>query len=99
MTYSLKKGWLIAIEGIDGAGKTTLVNNLQSYYENKDYKCSKFKEPTDGQYGKKIKELALYGRDSYTAMDEMLLFLEDRKENRRNNLEPSLKRKEIVFFR
>jgi dTMP kinase len=98
MTALLKKGLLIAIEGIDGAGKTTLVKNLQYFYENKGFPCSRFKEPTDGKYGQKIRELANYGRQSVTAEDEMKLFLEDRKENRTLNLEPAIKRKEIVFL-
>jgi dTMP kinase len=98
MASLLKKGLLIAIEGIDGAGKTTLVKNLQSYYENKGFPCSRFKEPTDGYYGQKIRELAKHGRDSVTVEEEMNLFLEDRKENRKQNLEPSINRNEIVFL-
>lgn len=98
MSKLLKKGLLIAVEGIDGAGKTTLVKNLKSYYENKGFPCSKFKEPTEGYYGQQIRALAQYGRESVSPEEEMNLFLEDRKENKLQNLEPAIKRKELVFL-
>ena len=58
--YKLERGILIAIEGIDGAGKTTLVNKLEFHYTSKGYDCVKYKEPTDGKYGQQIKHLSSY---------------------------------------
>lgn len=96
--YILKKGVLIAIEGIDGAGKTTMVQRLSEHFRRQHYKVSSFKEPTNGKYGKIIKDLAQNGRDGLTALEEMELFLKDRKENRYKNIEPALQNNEIVFM-
>lgn len=96
--YVLNRGVLIAIEGIDGAGKTTMVTRLKDYFSRKQFQVSNFKEPTDGQYGQEIKRLAREGRENITPEEEMKLFLEDRKENREKNIEPALERKEIVIM-
>lgn len=96
--YKLKRGMLIAIEGIDGAGKTTLVNKLVFHYREQGYSCVKFKEPTDGKYGQQIKQLADQGRDSVSPEEEMYLFLKDREENRIKNIEPALSNNKLVIL-
>lgn len=97
MNKELSKGFFIAVEGIDGAGKTTLVNNLRNYYQNKGYKVSTTKEPTDGEYGKTIKRLASQGRENFSARDEFELFLKDREEDCKRNIIPAIERKEIII--
>jgi dTMP kinase len=94
----LTKGILIAIEGIDGAGKTTVVKKLSELFTRKHYQVSTFKEPTDGKYGQIIRNLAQNGRENTTVLEEMNLFLLDRKENCANNILPALNRNEIVIL-
>ena len=72
---------LIAFEGIDGAGKSTQAGLLHDYLLERGYNPLITKEPTDGPYGRRIKELALRGRDGIDAEEEYLLFLNDRKEH------------------
>ncbi len=96
--YILKRGVLIAIEGIDGAGKTTMVRRLYDQFSRIHYKVSSFKEPTDGKYGQKIKKLAQDGRDNISVEEEMQLFLLDRKEDCEKNIKPALDRNEIVLM-
>ncbi len=94
---TLKRGLLIIIEGIDGAGKTTQVKLLAEYFRKRGYLVSTFKEPTDGQYGRLIKEISKNGRKNITPKDELELFIKDRKEDIKFNIKPSLDKKEIVI--
>ncbi len=93
----LNKGILIALEGIDGAGKTTQVMKLKNYYQGLGFRVSVFKEPTDGYYGKQIRKLAKSGRN-VSPQEEFELFLRDRIEDCELNIVPALKRKELIFI-
>jgi len=94
----LKKGIFIAIEGIDGAGKTTQVNMIKNEFQKRGFPVSIFKEPTDSKYGKLIKEIAIKGRDNIAPKDELQLFIKDRIFDCKTNILPALKRKELVIL-
>jgi len=95
--YQLKKGILIAIEGIDGAGKTTQVTMLREYYQRFSIPVTTLKEPTSGEFGQKIKQLAMHGRHK-TAEEELELFINDRIEDCEKNIAPALKKNELVIM-
>jgi dTMP kinase len=86
----LKKGVLIAVEGIDGAGKTTQVRLLKERLCSLSFEAVVFKEPTDGVFGQRIREIAQHGRDGVSAEEEFQLFLKDRVEDVQKNLQPKL---------
>ncbi len=94
----LKKGILIAIEGIDGAGKTTQAKNLLDALKKEGYDAVYFKEPTAGQWGLKIRDIALNGRDHITADDELNYFIFDRREDVKENIGPALRSNKIVIM-
>lgn len=94
----LKRGILIAIEGIDGAGKTTQSIILLDKLSKSGYPVVRFHEPTDGLWGKKIKDLAMIGRRETNVETELEFFYFDRLEDVKNNVEPSLKNKKIVIM-
>lgn len=96
--YKLSKGIFIAIEGIDGAGKTTQVTRLKEHFSRKGFSISTFKEPTEGQFGQMIREIAMKGRHFYTPKEELKLFILDRKEDLDKNILPALKREELVIM-
>ena len=87
---------LIAIEGIDGAGKTTQVQMLRSAFEKIGVAPIVSKEPTDGKWGKLIKESATSGRLSPD--DELSAFINDRTEHVQTLVGPALERREIVIL-
>ena len=89
-------GLLIAVDGIDGAGKTTQVNALVEVLSRSglDVVCSK--EPTNGQFGSKLRESAQKGRLSLE--DELELFLADRKEHVETLIRPSLEVGKVVIL-
>ncbi len=44
---------LIAVEGIDGAGKTTIAEYIAELLRNRGCRVKVFKEPGNSEYGKK----------------------------------------------
>jgi dTMP kinase len=86
---------LIAIEGIDGAGKTTQVNLLRDALERVEPVVTS-KEPTNGPWGRIIKESATAGRLS--PEDELTAFLNDRTEHVTNLVRPALEQGRIVIL-
>ena len=94
----LRKGLLIAIEGIDGAGKTTQANMLYERLKKKGFCVVLSKEPTDSIYGKKIKKLAQKGRDQLTSDEEYRLFINDRRIHVENLIKPALEENSIVIL-
>ena len=94
----LKHGILIAIEGIDGAGKTTQSHMLTEKLNEEGYSAIFLHEPTNGQWGQKIKELAKNGRHGITPEEEVDLFYKDRIEDVEKNINPNIKEKKIIVI-
>jgi dTMP kinase len=94
----LKRGIIIAFEGIDGAGKTTQASRLCERLDKSRYSVVLLHEPTGGEWGKKIAELAKNGRDKTDPKTEFEFFYCDRIEDVRKNIAPSLKEKKIVVM-
>ena len=93
----LKRGFLVVLEGIDGCGKTTQAQMLVDQLSRKGYETAFFKEPTEGQWGKLIKEKASR-QDGLTPEQEFNLFQKDREENVEINIKPALKEKKVVVL-
>jgi len=93
---NLQKGLLIVFEGIDGTGKSTQIDLLAQYLIDRNYPVVKTREPTDGQYGMKIREL-YSNRNAFSKEEELALFLDDRKEHVEKLIRPSLSENKIVL--
>jgi len=93
----LKKGLFIVLEGIDGTGKTTQSLLLKSRIESRGIPVTCVREPTDGPWGQKIREIALNGRKNITPEQELEYFINDREEDVRDNIQPALDRNEVVI--
>lgn len=88
-------GALIAIEGIDGAGKTTQSRRLAEALTADGYEVVRTHEPTDGPWGRRIRASGETGRLS--PQEEFEAFLEDRREHVRDLLIPSLDAGRVVL--
>lgn len=93
----LKKGVLIVIEGIDGAGKTTQAKILLDKLLDEGIDAVYFREPSDSRWGRKIKEKAAKP-DSLSPEEELDLFQKDRRENVEKNLKPAIEEKRVVIL-
>lgn len=92
----LSQGLLIAFEGIDGSGKTTQAKDVSRELEAMGFEALYLREPTDGPFGRRLRELMVAGREAVEPMEEFRLFLADREEDVRLNIAPALKRGAIV---
>ena len=91
-----KRGRLIVVEGIDGAGKSTQVKRLAAELRRDGRSLVESREPTDGPWGRKIRASAAAGRMSLD--DELHAFVEDRKEHVATVIGPALARGDVVVL-
>lgn len=89
-------GLLVAIEGIDGAGKTTLAASLEQHFRGKGVAVVASKEPTQGVWGQALRETAQSGRLS--PQRELELLLLDRREHVDTLIQPALQRGALVLL-
>ncbi|MDY6842494.1 MAG: dTMP kinase [Thermodesulfobacteriota bacterium] len=92
----LEKGILLAFEGIDGSGKTTQAKILYDTLRSKGYATVLTKEPTDGKWGRMIREVITGGRGEISPEEELALFINDRKEHVEREVKPALLQKSII---
>lgn len=93
---TIRPGKLIVFEGIDGTGKSTQIKLLKDHLENQGYQVVATYEPTNGVYGRKIREL-YQNRQDCTPQEELELFILDRKEHVDTILLPALTSGRIVL--
>ncbi|MBU1234807.1 MAG: dTMP kinase [Proteobacteria bacterium] len=91
-----RTGLLIVFEGTDGTGKSTQLQLLAQALRDKGWPVLITYEPTDGVYGKQIRELYAH-RDTVSREEELNLFLADRREHVEQLLTPALKSGKIVL--
>jgi dTMP kinase len=92
----MPEGILVAVEGIDGAGKTTQVRLLAEVLRDAGQDVLTSKEPTDGPHGRRIRASALSGRLS--PEEELDEFIKDREEHLRTKIRPALAAGKIVIL-
>ena len=90
------RGLLISVEGIDGTGKTTQVQLLRKWFEERGRKAVALKEPTEGPFGKEISRRASAG--ALSPGEELRLFMRDREEDVRDRILPALKAGSVVIM-
>jgi len=92
----LDKGYLIAIEGIDGSGKTTIAKKIVEWLNEKNIKALYTSEPTRSPIGLLIKDKIISAEKRQDARIEALLFAADRLWHVINEIIPSLSKNIIV---
>ena len=95
-TKKLQRGFFIVFEGLDGSGKSTQAFLLKEFLCQEGYDAILLREPTEGAWGKKIRDLLSNGRKGISPKEELNLFIEDRKENIKKNILPAMKENKIV---
>ncbi len=91
-------GLFIAIEGIDGVGKSTQVDRLASHFEQAGRTVLKVREPGGTTLGESVRELLLRREEIEIAPEaQMLLFLASRVELWRQEIAPALASGQVVI--
>ncbi len=90
-------GFLIALEGIDGSGKSTQAEMLAASLEKDGHEVVLTCEPTHGPAGQQLQSYLLGPSRHLTPAEELELFMADRREHVAQIIRPSLERGKIVI--
>ena len=91
------RGKLIALEGLDGVGKTTQARLLAHNLTHLGLPVILTREPTNGYFGQKIRQIIIHGRHDLTPAAELELFIADRREHVQEVIQPALAAGTIVI--
>ena len=95
ISAAMKKCLFIVIDGIDGSGKSEIIKILHNYLfsKNKTFRILTTREPTNGNYGKQIREMLSKEKNPKSNSKKLMgLFLKDRREHLKDLIEPFLNR-------
>lgn len=93
----IRVGKLIALEGIDGCGKTTLAHSLGAALERAGYSVLVTKQPGGTEFGKRVRTLIDETGGKIFPLAQYLLFAADRVEHIERVVKPALAAGTIVI--
>lgn len=91
----MNAGRLLALEGIDGCGKSTQLPRLVAALRAAGHDVVATAEPTRGEWGRRIREMARSG-EAVAAREELRWFNEDRREHVSQVIGPALRAGRVV---
>ncbi len=90
-------GYLFVLEGIDGAGKTTVCDIIETRLTARSFDVVRLREPTsESRWGVEIRQRSPAGELS--PQEELDLFIKDREWNIENRILPSLRAGKVVLM-
>tara|TARA_B100001250_G_scaffold407522_1_gene428419 strand:+ start:1332 stop:1949 length:618 start_codon:yes stop_codon:yes gene_type:complete len=72
---------LIVFEGIEGTGKTTLINYISTYLRKKNISFVKIREPGGNRNSELIRRLILNKKNKFNSFTDLMLYFAARSEN------------------
>jgi len=90
-------GLFISFEGIDGVGKSTQADLLESWLQGKGKAVVRTLEPGGTEVGVEIRKILLHHRGDLAPRAEAALFAADRAHHVASKIRPALSRGEIVI--
>lgn len=87
----LNRPLFIALDGIDGCGKSTQVKMLADFFEKSGAKISVTKEPGGTEVGSILRDILISKKYHIDHITEMLLYAADRNEHQKRVIIPMLK--------
>ena len=87
----------ISVEGIEGCGKSTLVNGLGQYLQERNIDYIITKEPGSTSIGKILRSILLDKKQQISPLTELLLMFSDRLDHLDKVIKPSLEEGKIVI--
>lgn len=94
----MRKGKFITFEGGEGTGKSTQINLLTAYLQQKNINVLKTREPGGSGGAEKIRELLVKGEpEQWDPLTEALLFLAARRDHVEKLIKPALNKGQWVL--
>ena len=93
----MKKGLFITFEGADGSGKTTQLNKIKNFLEEKGFDVVVTREPGSLELGQKIRNILLHYDGVVADRCEIFLFLADRAQHVETFIKPAIEEGKIVL--
>ena len=88
----------IALEGVNGAGKSSLLDSIAEFLKNNNSDFILTKEPGGSPtIGAEVRKLLLNNKESLSELGELLLFAADRAEHVEQVIKPALAKQKIVL--
>ncbi len=87
----------IVFEGIDGSGKSTQVDIVFDFIQERGILSVKLREPTDSEWGKEIRQ-RLLGDEEFPVMEQLSLFIKDREHDAQMNIIPALNENKLIIM-
>ena len=94
-----RKKPLIVFEGIEGSGKTTLINYISNYLRKKRIGFLKIREPGGNKNSEIIRKLILNKKSKFNAFTDLMLYFAARSENIEKVIKKNFKKKIILMDR
>jgi dTMP kinase len=92
-----RKIMFITIEGGEGSGKTTQIENIKTYFEDRNIDYVSLKEPGGTKTGQKIRKILLDPLNDICSETEYLLYIADRSQNIKENIEFYLNTDKVIL--
>jgi dTMP kinase len=94
----LRRGVLVALEGIDGTGKSTQVKRLTTVFRAQGYDVMPLREPTQSPWGRRLRDAMAARRCVLAPSQELELFLQDRRYDVAAHINPALAAHKLVLM-
>ena len=92
------KGIFITLEGGDGAGKSTQIDNIKTYFEERGYSVLLSREPGGTHIGEKLRDILLDRSNSeMDPVTEMLVYAASRAQHVSELVRPALEEGKVVI--
>ncbi len=89
-------GWLVALEGVDGSGKSTQARLLAKALEGRGLKVALTQEPSSGLAGQRLRRYLAGPTRHLSPAVELALFVADRREHVGRVIKPALAAGRVV---
>ena len=94
----MKKGLFITIEGPDGAGKTTQIDNIERYFAERGRTVVRTREPGGTSIGEKLRAVLLDPANTeMSPITEMLIYAAARAQHVAEKIRPAIDRGDVVI--
>jgi dTMP kinase len=94
----LTRGLLVALEGIDGTGKSTQAARLADIFAEQGYAVALLREPTMSPWGRRIRAAMTASHRVLAPAQELELFLQDRRYDVAAHINPALAAHKLVLM-